>query len=371
MATIQWGIVVSPILLYAFFSWLLCRYLARKEPASIGQLGSVSIIVAARNEADHILNCLESLSKLDYPPELLQIIIINDRSEDETHQLITRFIEGKPIFCYQQITTADPRLSGKASAISQAIPRATGEFLFITDADCVVPPQWLRQTMAYFAEPVGVVAGVTLPQPETTLFEKLQLLDAAYLLSVAAGSIRLGLPLTCMGNNFALRRKVYHEIGGYEAIGFSVTEDFALLKGIAERTRWKIAFSFHPQTLVRTRPTKGWRNFISQRKRWAIGGRSVSCWGKLLVATSLAALVSALGLIILWKQYVVASIALLLILISDHAMVHVALTKLNHRPLSQYLILYKIFFVLYVAILVVVLMWSQKIRWKGVEYTVH
>lgn len=371
MDPIELVIVGLPILSYAAFSLLFGLYLARKEPQPTSPTRSVSVIVAARNEAEHILNCLESLSKLDYPRKLLQIIIINDRSEDETQQLITRFIANKPFFHYQHITAALPQLSGKASAISQAIPNATGEFLFITDADCVVPPQWVRQTMAYFEEEVGVVAGFTLPEPGSGLFDQLQLLDAAYLLGVAAGSIRLGLPLTCMGNNFALRRTVYDEIGGYAGVGFSVTEDFALLKGIARRTRWKIAFSIHPQTLVRTRPTRGWRNFFSQRKRWAIGGRSVSWWGKLLVVTSLTAWVSILGLIVCWRQYSVAVLAGLILWLSDQMLVSIALKKLKQRALSPYLVLYKIFLVCYFTILAVVLLFNQRIRWKGTEYAAN
>ncbi|MDZ7263378.1 MAG: glycosyltransferase [candidate division KSB1 bacterium] len=371
MDTIEWVVAVFPIILYAFFSLLLSLHLARPEPISTGPTGSVSIIIAARNEAANILNCLESLSKLDYPSELLQIIVVNDRSEDATQELIANFIEGRPHFCYHQVTTAHPQLSGKASAISQVIPNATGEFLFITDADCVVPPQWVRQTMAYFDESVGVVAGFTLPHPAANVFERLQLMDAAYLLSVAAGSIRLGLPLTCMGNNFALRRQVYDEVGGYEGVGFSVTEDFALLKGIANRTRWKIAFSIHPQTLVRTQPTRGWRNFFSQRKRWTIGGRSVSWWGKLLVATSLAAWLSLFALIFFWPHYCAAIFAALAIWGSDYALLSISFKKLKQNTLSYYLILYKLFFWFYGAILALLLFCNQKIRWKGTEYIAH
>jgi len=229
----------------------------------------VSIIVAARNEADHIKDCLSSLAQLDYPQNLLEIVVVNDRSQDGTHKIITQFIKDHPTSKYSQVETINPGLSGKANAISHGINLSKGEIILITDADCIVPENWVKKMVSYFAKPVGLVAGFTLLDYSTRIFDKLQNLDWAYMLSVAAGAIGMNIPLTCIGNNFAFRRHVYEEIGGYEGVGFSVTEDFALLKAIATRTDWKIIFPVDAECLVISKPVRTLGQFFSQRKRWS------------------------------------------------------------------------------------------------------
>ena len=54
-------------------------------------LPDVSVIVAARNEEENILRCLKSLDKLEYPEDKLQIILVDDRSNDNTGNIIDNF----------------------------------------------------------------------------------------------------------------------------------------------------------------------------------------------------------------------------------------------------------------------------------------
>ena len=365
---VSWSILLSiPFVFYVAFSLLLCYGLNRKHPKIQSLYLPVTIIVSARNEAENILDCLRSLEALDYPKNLLEIIVVNDRSEDETEEIITKFIDRKSCFKYFKIKEVISELSGKASAIAQAIGQSQGEIIFITDADCVVPQSWIKKTSQYFTDAVGMVAGFTLLTFSHGFFNKIQNLDWAYLLSVAAGAARLEIPLTCMGNNFAFRRLAYKEVGGYQGVGFSVTEDFALLKAISQHTNWKIRFSIDPECLVRTKPIKNWRDFWGQRKRWAVGGQSVHGFGKTLIGISVLTNFSLIGSIILVHNYIFILTSFLILLISDLILLSASMKQLHAKLHLKYLPFYRISFIFYSTVLLFDL-FNRKVTWKDIQY---
>lgn len=361
-------ILFIPILLYLTFSLILRIGLHHQYETISHKNLTVSVVVAARNEEDCIYDCLTSLSKLDYPAELLEIIIVNDRSVDHTDHIISQFIKDKPCFKYFNVKEVNKNLSGKASAVSMGIEKSRGEIIFVTDADCVVPISWIRGTLSYFRSDIGLVAGFTLIKAAKGLFSRLQNIDWAYLLSVASGAIGLKIPLTCMGNNFAVRRSTYDKIGGYEGAGFSLTEDFALLKAIADSTDWKITFPVDSDCLVKSMPLTSLKDFFSQRKRWAIGGNSVHWFGKFLIFLSIITHFTLIGFLFssLYFHFI---FVLVLILLSDYILLKYAMKRLKLSKFIKYLPFYKIFFVFYLILLLIQLILNQKITWKGIIYT--
>ena len=90
----------------------------------------------------------------------------------------------------------------------------------------------LKQYAPIIRDDVGIVNGFTT-QTAYNAFSGMQAIDFVYLLIVAAGTINLGYPISCIGNNMSYRKKAYLETGGYEKLPFSVTEDFNLLMAIA------------------------------------------------------------------------------------------------------------------------------------------
>lgn len=361
-------LLLIPFMLYCACSVLLVHGLSRTYRTEQNDKFFVTIIVAARNEAETIKDCLQSLSELDYPAKLLEIIVVNDRSEDGTDRIITEFVLGKSQFKYVTITNPLPSLSGKASAIAQAIGTSRGEIIFITDADCVVPKNWIKQTSRYFADDVGLVAGFALLQSSNGFLHQMQYLDWAYLLGVAAGAAGLGIPLTCMGNNFAIRRSAYEQVGGYQGVGFSVTEDFALLDSIRRKTNWRILFPVDPQTVVISRPMKNFRDFLSQRKRWAIGGQSVHWFGKLLIAISF--ICGFICWILIFASHTVLLIFsfIFLLIMADYWLLKSLEKKLDAKIRMILLPIYRFFFIVYSTILLIDLLFDRKVIWKGLRY---
>ncbi|MCL4519229.1 MAG: glycosyltransferase [Thaumarchaeota archaeon] len=220
-------------------------YAARRSRLTYSKLRTelpsqkVSVVVAAKDEEKNLPGCLQSLLDLEYPKELLEIIVVNDQSVDSTPEIIDSVAREGNLFVRRVDASEGGSTRGKANALAQGIDMATGEFIFLTDADCFVPPTWILETLKYFDRDTGIVGGVTLISNTARLIYGIQALDWDFLLTVGAGAASIGKPVACLGNNLAFRKKAYDEVGGYRKIRFSVTEDFALFKAVADSRKWK------------------------------------------------------------------------------------------------------------------------------------
>lgn len=236
----------------------------------------VSILIAARNEAANILDCLRALAALSYPAQHLQILIGDDASEDETAALIEEFIGEKPHFKLVRITATVTALKGKTNVLAQLAHHATGEYLFFTDADIEVPTDWIQNMLAAFKPNVGVVTGITTMKPHQKMvsFGDLQGLEWLYYLSFVRLFSLFEIPLTAMGNNMAVTRQAYDAVGGYENIGFSITEDYALFRAILSKG-FRFAQLFDRRVLTLSTPIPTFGALLMQRKRWMYGAMSL------------------------------------------------------------------------------------------------
>ena len=112
----------------------------------------VSIILPVRNGERWIRSKLESLLALEYPHELLDIIVISDNSTDGTEAIVREF--SPRVSLYQ-----NPQ-SGKAAALNEGLAHAQGEILFFTDVRQAIDRQALKVLVASFDDPrVGVASG--------------------------------------------------------------------------------------------------------------------------------------------------------------------------------------------------------------------
>jgi poly-beta-1,6-N-acetyl-D-glucosamine synthase len=119
------------------------------------QSPTISIVLAARNEAARLPARIDNLLALDYPAGLRQIIVVSDGSTDDTLRVLARYrgvVEG-----------IDAPAGGKAAALNLGVARATGEILVFADARQMFAPDAVRALVSPFADPsVGGVTGELL-----------------------------------------------------------------------------------------------------------------------------------------------------------------------------------------------------------------
>lgn len=150
-------IVGTAIVFYTLIGYPILLAAIRPKGAPVAKdvryQTTVSAIVCVYNGAAFIRAKLESILALDYPPELLEIIIVSDGSEDETDSIVRAF-RGRGV----QLLTVPH--GGKAAALNHGLAHASGEILFFTDVRQPLDPLALRHLVANFADPsVGAVTG--------------------------------------------------------------------------------------------------------------------------------------------------------------------------------------------------------------------
>ncbi|ACF12964.1 glycosyl transferase family 2 [Chloroherpeton thalassium ATCC 35110] len=326
----------------------------------------ITVVVAARNEEKNIARTLDSLVAIDYPHDKLEIIIGDGNSEDRTAEIIEAYAKKHPFVKLLRVDQNRP-IKGKANALHQAAEIAKGDYILITDADCLVQPTWAKETVKHFTAGVGLVCGITIPEAKG-LFASLQTLDWCYILGTSSAVASLGYPIGGIGNNFNLRKEAYFETGGYEKIPFSITEDYTLFRAISN-SRWKIAFPLKQETYNSTAPMESLRELYSQKQRWTLGGLDASplqsIMAMLIFLVHLVTLVS-FAFLPVWMPLA----ALLVKSFGDFLVVSATLLKLRKPKMLLTFPAFELYYYLYVLMVPFILIFDRKVTWKGVSYKV-
>ena len=268
-------LVVINLLLILFWQFNFRRF----EHLSTSAYPRIAILLAVRNEAHYLPSCLDHLLSIDYPEDRMRIWVGNDMSEDDTLAIAQRYAQQHSRIRVVNITGTLGEAQAKANAIAHltqanAQSDQPADMLLITDADVQVSPGWARGMLGCWqanssARPVGLVTGVTVVAGQGA-WEVWQRIDWLLALGMVKVASDLGIPVATLGNNMLLHRIAYEATGGYEAMPFSITEDFQILHQTVAHG-YHFCNSMEPNTLVMTQPMPGLRALLQQRKRWTHG----------------------------------------------------------------------------------------------------
>lgn len=244
----------------------------------------VSVVVAARNEESNIGNCIEALINQSYPSNKYEIIIVNDRSTDQTAAIVERYRKNHDQVKLVNVADMLQGISPKKYAIEKGIKSAKGAIILTTDADCVPRSGWIEAMVSHFEPQIGLVAGFSplMKVGKKTIFSKLLTLDSLSLAAVAAGSFGLGKPLTCNGRNLAYRKETFKSVDGFKEIRNLISgDDDLFLHLVTRKTSWKARYAIDDQTVVPSQVPGSLKQFANQRIRHASKGRYYSTGLKL------------------------------------------------------------------------------------------
>lgn len=244
----------------------------------------VSILVAARNEEENLPKLLESFEKLDYPKDKIQFLFANDQSEDETPEILKDWCKSQTNASFittKKLADSHP-VNPKAEALAQLSEIANGEIYLFTDADCAVSEKWVKGMVSGFGPNVGMVVGVTHVYWKGFLrfFQDLDWWNTQGFMKVASD---LGVSTSGMGNNMAVKKRIYDECGGFENLKFNLTEDLEMSKAIA-KAGYRVHSEIKPETLVLTKAEKSLKKLLAQRKRWMFGVLTLPWYWKVILA---------------------------------------------------------------------------------------
>ena len=232
---------------------------------------SISVIVPARNEEKNIAACIHSICQQQYPADLLQIIIVDDNSSDNTFRIAGDiFYEGIEKICIQ--LKPDPQHTApKKRAIETGIGLARGTLVVTTDADCVAGPLWLAQIAQHYEQTGNVfIAAPVKIESSSSVLSKFQALDFLTMQGITAAAVAKRFHNMCNGANLAYEKKVFYEVGGFAGIDkIASGDDMLLMNKIVQHYPAKTGFIKSSAAIVTTLPAASWRSFFQQRIRWA------------------------------------------------------------------------------------------------------
>ena len=203
----------------------------------------VSVMVPAKDEEDSITECLESLAAQDYPN--LEILVVDDRSEDRTAEIVEEFAKRDPRFRLHQIKELPDGWTGKTHALHHCQREAKGEFLLFVDADTRLDPSCVRVTVTDALEHDAAMVSMMPSLDCRSFWERV-------VQPVAGSCLMLFFPLPRVndpeasdsgfanGQYILVRRGAYDAIGGHASVREKFVEDIHLGRRI-RRAAWDSA----------------------------------------------------------------------------------------------------------------------------------
>jgi glycosyltransferase involved in cell wall biosynthesis len=192
----------------------------------------ISIIIAARNEAQNLPRLLTSLAQLHPYSAAYEVIIVNDHSTDESMEILNNWAGqfGIRVLDFQDEI---PGLIGKKAALQKGIEAASFDILAFTDADCIIPPTWLDEISRVMDPETDYLLGYStiLAEENESSLTLVNFERSIYYILAAAG-ISNHRPITASACNMIYRKSLFEKAGGFQGIGHlpSGDDDLMLIK---------------------------------------------------------------------------------------------------------------------------------------------
>lgn len=230
-----------------------------------------SVIIPFRNEEANLHALLDSISQLNYPKDKFELIFVDDFSDDFSVNVINkwRLQNGK----FQTTLLENLRISGspKKDAISRAVPIIQNKWIVTTDADCIVPPNWLSALNSYIgSNDVRMIAGPVSYSGSRSFLHHFQRLDMISLQAATIGGFGLHSGFMCNGANFAYTKELFCALGGFSSNDtIPGGDDVFLLQNAVTQFPDQVHYLKSQSSVVVTKPLNSWTALFNQRVRWA------------------------------------------------------------------------------------------------------
>lgn len=228
-----------------------------------------SVIIPFRNEAEKLPALLQTISELNYPKELFEVIFVDDESNDESNEQIMGFL-AQARNDIKVISNIRKTNSPKKDAITSAIAIAKYDWIITTDADCVLLKFWLDTFDAYIQtnQPELIVAPVTYTEPKNFI-ERFQLLDVLSLQASTIGGFGIKRPFLCNGANLAYKKTLFQSLQGFDGNAHIASgDDIFLLEKAIKKDKKSVHYLKSNHIIVTTQAQPDLESLIAQRVRW-------------------------------------------------------------------------------------------------------
>lgn len=259
------------VLVVFYYAWLILglrkTWLSLPEPQLQIRPISMSLIVVYRNEEKNLHALLDSIHKLDQQWNPLQLIFVDDDSSDRSVEIVNDFL-AKGDMDGTNLSLNEKNVTGKKRGIELGISIAKNDVIITTDADCVLPRNWLQLMSS--SVPSDFISGPVSYHAQPGLFPKLVQLDLISLSALGGCLIKRNQPILANGANMCFSKSAFLAVGGYGSNAHVQSgDDVFLLQAMAGKENAGIEFCKSESAVVRTEMAQSFKEFINQRIRWA------------------------------------------------------------------------------------------------------
>ena len=239
---------------------LVLTYLDSRHPRKLVENLPVSILIPCYNDSASVQETIASVFKA-YPAELVDLIVINDRSTDNS---LARISEMARRHVFRIIDNEVNK--GKARSLNDVIPLAKHDYVLCLDADTILNRSALRDMLARMEADCRLGAVSSPYRPKNRGFLPLMQAVEYSMLLLTQGAHNITSAMALWGGCMMVRKSAFAEVRGFRLNAITEDVDMAFRMN---RCRWRVEQSFRPVRSLVPSSVRGW---IKQKLRWTSGG---------------------------------------------------------------------------------------------------
>ncbi|MBC7892905.1 MAG: glycosyltransferase [Sphingobacteriaceae bacterium] len=257
------AIGIQLIFVWAVFSRTARYQVPERFPSALTP--GVSVVVCAWNEAENLRQLLPLLLDQQYPD--FEIVLVDDRSEDDTYEFLLDSAARYPNLRRVHIKQTPAHITAKKYALSLGIRAAQKEVILVTDADCrPASPQWIASMASQLSPDKAIVLGFSPYQKREGFLNAFIRFETFYTALQYVSLALAGSPFMGVGRNLLYRRSLFLENKGFnEHLNVLGGDDDLFINRVA--TGSNTAVCLDPLAFVWSFPKTSWQSWYRQKRR--------------------------------------------------------------------------------------------------------
>jgi cellulose synthase/poly-beta-1,6-N-acetylglucosamine synthase-like glycosyltransferase len=250
-------------------AWIIIGFarIKKLEPRRLEKnVSKISIIIPVRNEAENILKCLDTLINQNYDKSDFELIIVNDHSIDNTENVLNAFANTTDLDV--SFWSLNDDKTSKKEALKYGIEKSKYDIIATTDADCIVPENWLKNISLNFNTSSEMLLGPVIFNYKGGFLSSFQMLDLLAIQGMEFGAINFRKPILNNAANLSYLKKTYNDVGGLDDFNTPSGDDIFLLEKFRSSKK-EINGLLSQDFVVETVSESTIKGFLNQRLRWS------------------------------------------------------------------------------------------------------
>jgi len=258
--------IITAVLLFILFNFYIIQrlYHVNDRIGNSDELQDMSVVIAFKNESSNLPTLLSSLNQLNYPKDKFEVILVDDSSDDDYKSVIENF---KGRINIKLVNATDKILPAKKGALEIGIKEVSFENIVITDADCIVPSEWLQYYSYYFSLGYDLIFGVSPFHEENSFTNKLSRFENLRSSILTFFFAKEGLPYSAASRNMGYTKKLFNKVKGFSNTTETYSGDDDLFIREAVKQDAKIASVMNDKFFVYSNTKNSIKEYSAQKGR--------------------------------------------------------------------------------------------------------